>query len=259
MRFDNVLAKEKKNIIYYDMKNNLFKKERLARYNFASKFACNTVLEVGCGARDGAFILSKYAGNVVAIDISKEAIEFAKRNYSARNVEYMTMDCLDMAFEDNSFDTVVSLEVIEHVSDGKLCLKNIKRVLRGGGLYIGSTINRERNGLNSAWRHERHHLKEYSASEYRELLSGHFKNIEIMGQFLKKDISSGVDKFRDGIRRIDPFYIRRLLPAGFKDVLLDLVRKINGSTPLGEIREEDFYFTASNIRKARHFIAVCKK
>ena len=80
-----------------------------------------------------------------------------------------------------------------------------------------------------------------------------------MGQFLKKDISSGVDKFKDAVRRIDPFYIRKLIPVGFKDVFLDLLRKINGSTPLTKIREEDFYFTAPNLRRARHFMAVCKK
>ena len=115
MRLDNVSAREKKNMVYYDMKNNLFKKERLARYNFASKFACNMVLEVGCGARDGALMLSKYAKDVVAIDISKEAVEFAKRNYTAPNIKYMAMDCLDMGFKDNYFDAVISLEVIEHV------------------------------------------------------------------------------------------------------------------------------------------------
>ena len=172
----------------------------MARYSFANRFIQNkVVLEAGCGARDSALMLSKSAKKVIAIDKSKEAIKFAEKKFIAKNITYLTMDCLDMKFQDCAFDAVISLEVIEHVLDERLYLKNIKRVLKQEGIYLGSTINRERIGLDSNHLKGRYHIKEYDLFEYKNLLKKYFRDIKIYGQFLKKDIDSGVKTFRNKI------------------------------------------------------------
>lgn len=46
-----------------------------------------------------------------------------------------------LPFEDDSFDAVVSIEVIEHVEDQFAFLRELKRICRPGGLVIASTPN----------------------------------------------------------------------------------------------------------------------
>ena len=46
-----------------------------------------------------------------------------------------------LPFEDNSFDVILFLDVIEHLSAPKKCLQEIKRVLRKGGYLVITTPN----------------------------------------------------------------------------------------------------------------------
>lgn len=249
-----------KSAAFYPIKENLFKQERLARYNFIGGFVeGGYILEAGCGARDGPLLLSRYAKRVVAIDISEEAINFAKKFFPAENIEYLAMDCLNMKFQKGAFDAVVSLEVIEHLLDVRTYLNNIVDLLKHDGLYLGSTVNKERRGFDPISYKERRHIKEYGPAEYENLLKGYFKDVRIFGQFLKKDIEPGAEELRSMVRRMDLFYLRRLLPSGLKEKVLDFARRRSNATPLSDIRCEDFYFSETNLEEARHLMAVCVK
>ncbi len=246
--------------VFYPLRENLYDKEREARYLFAGeRVRGRVILEAGCGARDGALMLSRSAEKVFAIDISGEAIDIAKRNYDARNIEYLRMDCLVMRFPDKFFDAVVSLEVIEHVPDEELYLKNIARVLKDGGAYIGSTVNAERRQFGKRALKNSRHIKEYDMREYTSLLAKHFKKIRIFGQFLKKEIDAGAEEVRRRAGMADPLYLRRIFPAAFKEAILDLIRKAKGASPLGSIRADDFDFKESDQTNAGNFIVICKK
>ena len=51
------------------------------------------------------------------------------------------MDALSLSYQDESFDTVVSMEAIEHFSksDGEKFINEVYRVLKKGGTFVGST------------------------------------------------------------------------------------------------------------------------
>jgi 2-polyprenyl-3-methyl-5-hydroxy-6-metoxy-1,4-benzoquinol methylase len=58
------------------------------------------------------------------------------------NLEFMVMDAKRVGFEDESFDVVISMEVIEHIAEQSVFLEEIKRVLRIDGIFILSTPER---------------------------------------------------------------------------------------------------------------------
>jgi len=101
------------------------------------------VLEVGCGS--GAF--TNYAawavgdeGNVYAFDIQEKMLEqlrmklmrFENRNIS--NVTLIRGDITQTSFKDNSFDLVYMVAVLQEIKNKKKALKEIKRVLKPGGI-----------------------------------------------------------------------------------------------------------------------------
>ncbi len=88
------------------------------------------ILDVGCGNGHFTRELRKKGYNVIGID--NRASD--KASWITFQPDYI-MDALDMKFKDNSFDAIISLEVIEHVP----CVPEINRVLRPGGLFFCST------------------------------------------------------------------------------------------------------------------------
>ena len=115
----------------------------LSRYKFAAKMGCKdkVVLELGCSEGIGASILSEIANKYVGIDSDQEAIAVAKNNFKDLNNEFLCADFLGKTF--GVFDTVVSLDVIEHIYEEyedlffDTCLKNLNE----NGICIIGTPN----------------------------------------------------------------------------------------------------------------------
>lgn len=98
-----------------------------------------TLLDVGCG--DGtlaALVKSKYQ-KVYGVDISAEAIQRAER----KGVEafQVNLNSEPLPFEPDYFDTVTCLDVIEHVFDPRILIKEIHRVLKPEGEGFITTPN----------------------------------------------------------------------------------------------------------------------
>ncbi len=150
----------------------------LGTYSFASKFIANKkVLDYGCGTGYGAHLFSKSASEVVAVDISEEAVEFAKTAYINKNLTYKLISEL----EAESFDVITSFQVIEHVPSDIDYLKKIKSLLKPGGIFIVSTPdikNRLFPYIQKPW--NIYHLKEYSNIRFRKLLIPFFNEVEML-------------------------------------------------------------------------------
>lgn len=119
--------------------------EHLARYYFATHFAYGRVLDVASGSGYGTHILAKKykkkITEVIGLDNSKDAIDYAKHNYyhplSTFIVEDITHPMLPNRL--GQFDTIVSFETIEHIENEKQFLSNIYRLLKPKGTLILST------------------------------------------------------------------------------------------------------------------------
>lgn len=155
--------------------------EHMIRYLFAVHFAKGkTVLDVGCGEGYGSNLLSSHgkAKKVFGIDIDPASIKHAKKHYVSKSVHYAVDSAETLStIKDKSIDLVVCFELIEHIKDQKACFKNIKRVLKKGGVMIVSTPNKHVYPKGNPF-----HLKELYPHEFRTLVSSFFKNSQTLYQ-----------------------------------------------------------------------------
>ena len=151
--------------------------EHINRYLLARKYVNEfSVLDIASGSGYGSFLLAQQARSVVGVDISEEAIAYAKQNYQKDNLKYLQGNASKLDFPDNTFDVVVCLETIEHLSQEtqKLFIQEIARVLTPNGFLILSTPNtiffenQEKNP---------YHLHELTLEELLELLRPFFPHV----------------------------------------------------------------------------------
>jgi len=91
------------------------------------------ILDFGCGS--GLFVeeLGQVGYDAHGIDISSEAIKFGQLR-GIRNLGVIEAHKID--FPDNTFDVVMTLDVLEHLEDEEWALKEMERVLKPGGIVI---------------------------------------------------------------------------------------------------------------------------
>jgi SAM-dependent methyltransferase len=95
------------------------------------------VLDVGSGP---GFLADEMArevgagGRVVGVDPSESMLALARRQTAA--AEFLPGGALELPFADDSFDVVVSTQVLEYVEDVATALAEARRVLRPGGRVL---------------------------------------------------------------------------------------------------------------------------
>jgi SAM-dependent methyltransferase len=145
--------------------------------------ASRDVLDLGC--RDGTLTRHFALQNrVVGIDIDVEALAAAgSRLDLSAIVADLNRPVLPLA--SRAFDVVVAGEVLEHVQFPDMLVAEVRRVLRPGGVFLGSVPNayRLRNRLlflrGRQFETDPTHLHWYSRHGLRALLGAHFTGIEL--------------------------------------------------------------------------------
>lgn len=103
------------------------------------------LLDIGCGGGLISEPMARLGANVTAIDASERNICVAKLhaekmdldiNYIATSVESLAKK------ETGIFDVILALEIVEHVADVELFIKNSCTLLKQNGIIIVSTLNR---------------------------------------------------------------------------------------------------------------------
>lgn len=129
------------------------------------------ILDAGCGT---GLNLRHLPQGSTGIDINPRNIEILRRRLP--NHRLVEGDVESMPFEAESFGTVLCTEVIEHIPDPSAALAEYRRVLRPGGVLIGSVPARSAiwklRFLSSTCPHSEPFHNEYLPDEVREMLSG---------------------------------------------------------------------------------------
>ncbi|MBU7014016.1 MAG: methyltransferase domain-containing protein [Theionarchaea archaeon] len=99
------------------------------------------VLDVGCGVGSAACFMAKtYGCTVAAVDIREEMVirsrERAQEEGVEEAVEVQVADAMNLPFEDNQFDAVVSESVTAFVPDKERAMSEYGRVVKTGG-FVG--------------------------------------------------------------------------------------------------------------------------
>jgi len=194
----------------------------IGRYNL-------DILEVGCGAGWLCPTLKTY-GRVTATDLSPTVLERASKRIS--DVRFITGDFMGLKFEDASYDLIVTLEVLSHVSDHTAFVAKLSRLLRPGGTLILATQNRpvlERH--NTVPPTQPGHLRRwFDRRELTELLTPHFQVTQV--RTMTPIASKGVMRLVAGrqvkraIRAVSGRALERAMAAaGFGWTLMTLAQK----------------------------------
>lgn len=154
---------------------NYWFRRHVAAYRYAARVAGGRVVDAGCGEGFGAAILARNARRVLALDLDHPTLRHARGRYAAPS--FVRSDLLRMPLDRSSVDSIVALQVIEHLTDAEAFVQACARVLRPGGVLILSTPNRVTfpAGLNPF------HIREFDATELGDLLARSFSEVRLRG------------------------------------------------------------------------------
>ncbi len=132
-----------------------------ARINFHDKYSTNKqgfgnwivsnydikegarVLELGCGTGSTWLghgdVISK-CGELVLTDLTEGMLDTTRETLrDFKEIEYKQADIQNLPFEDNSFDVVIANMMLYHVPDVYKAMKEVRRVLKDGGVFYCAT------------------------------------------------------------------------------------------------------------------------
>lgn len=72
-------------------------------------------LDIGCGKGELSFLLSQKSKSVIAVDLADQMIEKAKARYAGENITFICGNILEMKFENNSLDAIVTTATAHHL------------------------------------------------------------------------------------------------------------------------------------------------
>ena len=170
------------------------------------------ILEIACGTgRVTKHLVSKLPadGSIIATDLNKDMLGIAKPLIKDYRVKWQVADAHELPFEDDQFEAVVCQVGVMFFQDKRKALKEIRRVLQPGGMFLFNTWDKiETNAL---------------ANLANNVLTEVYPEDPPM--FLEKGPYS----------LTDPEQIKELLQnAGFTSVSLDLVTKTATSATAAE-------------------------
>jgi len=246
------------------------------RHLFAYEFARSIipkdslVLEVGCGEGYGTNFLSQCVEKVVGLDIDDKTINHASNKYCSQNCIFKTYNGSKIPFKDNTFDTIISFQVIEHIQDDKKYISEMRRVLKPSSPCILTTPNREYRLAPGQRPWNRFHVREYSTHSLKELLDTMFYDVTIWGIRGTEEIQK-IERGRvEQIVRIsalDPFKLRRFIPESLTPKIIALLKKMiqsnrkseNNKKFFEQYKTTDFEIIKDNLGQSLELLGICIK
>ena len=102
--------------------------KKLITQKFDSSFSKINILDIGCGGGILCEPLARLGFNVTGIDLSKKAIEVAKKHSKKNNlkISYINNSFLNYKFN-KRFDIITGMEVLEHVNEIEIFIQKVKK------------------------------------------------------------------------------------------------------------------------------------
>ena len=108
--------------------------------NFDNVYKGKNILEGGCGTGRESMYLALKEAKLTAIDITDKSLDIAEKQsqkYNFKNkISFTKASVLDLPFENNTFDIVISSGVIHHTADPNKAFSELARVLKKDGILI---------------------------------------------------------------------------------------------------------------------------
>jgi SAM-dependent methyltransferase len=143
---------------------------------------------------------------------------------------------------------VLSFQVIEHIKDDLLFLKEIYRVLKPGGKALLTTPNRSKSLTRNPW-----HIREYTSTELSLLAQPIFRHLEMKGIAGNEKVMDYYERNKNSVERFtrfDIFDMQHRLPAVALRIPYELLNRWNrnklkdkSDELVAGIRHEDYIIT----------------
>ena len=209
---------------HLDSSENVIYQRHLIAYKEAAKLISGTVLEVGSGEGYGIMELAPKVDHYIAVD--KYNTEISDELKAVNNITFIQMEVPPLKeIEDNSVDFVVTFQVIEHIQDDKMFLREIYRVLKPGGKVILTTPNSVMSLTRNPW-----HIREYNPKQMEDVLKILFDTYELKGVFGNDKVMDYYNKNKESVRKITRFDILNFqywLPRWLLQIPYDLLNRFN--------------------------------
>ena len=219
----------------------------LKAYVLAQNHVYGDVLEVGCGEGRGIDLILSKAKSYTALDKIEPVIESLKKKYPQGKFISGNIPPFS-GLQENSFDRVFSFQVIEHIENDRLFLKEIHRVLKPGGEAFLTTPNRPMSLSRNPW-----HIREYDSAELTSLAKEFFHEVDMKGitgneKVMKYYLHN--KKSVDKIMRWDFLDMQHKLPASVLRIPYELLNRWNrnklktsSDALVMSIHQEDYIIT----------------
>jgi SAM-dependent methyltransferase len=216
------------------------------RYAIEQAQADDKVLEIGCGDGYGTHKLARRAAETVAIDVDRDAVAYAAQKYTSGTCHFRHYEGGEIPFPDQTFDLVISFQVIEHVENDRHFVAEACRVLKPGGRFLLTTPNRTHRVPPGSAPWNAFHVREYYPHELESMLRSIFRQARVLG--IHGDPEAQQIE-QDRVRR--GWSLRKLIPDPFK-------RFIDG-----DIRHryslENFFIAGDHVEKSLDLLGVCTR
>ncbi len=216
-------------------------------YTEVTKIINGDILEIGCGTGRGVGVLAPNVTHYTGVDKNEPLMTKLKAEYP--NFEFIDMFLPPLkGLKDNSFDFVVTFQVIEHIVPDEEFIKEIHRVLKPGGKLILTTVNIKYSLSRNPW-----HIREYLAHELKNLILKHFSSIKTQGIHGNEKMMAYYEENKKSVRKItrfDIFNLQYRLPRWLLQIPYDIANRMsrniiqkNDKQLVSNITYKDFYLS----------------
>jgi SAM-dependent methyltransferase len=217
---------------------NYWYRRHLAAYEWiAARCAGLRVADLACGEGYGSELLARRAAQVVGVDANPEAFEHARLRYRLPNLRFERGLVEEFS---EPLDAIVFLQTIEHLERPAELLRRFAALAPVSYVSTPNRLTLAPPGApksDNPW-----HLREYTLSEYEQLLEPCFERVEMLGLFHAGRLRAheialrlGWDRAHPALRLTKPFY-SRFVPS---------------------ITSSDFKLRSTRLEGALDFLAVC--
>ncbi len=200
-------------------------------YEEAAKIISGKVLELGCGWGRGVEKLINASDQFTGLDKNEPLIRALQEKYPDQYFNTVNLPYLD-EFADNSFDFVVTFQVIEHIRDDHKFLQEACRVLKPGGKILLTTVNKDYSLSRNPW-----HIREYRTEELKNLMKKYFTKLDAKGVGGNEKVWAYYEQNKASVRKImrwDILDLQHRLPSWMLRVPYEILNRFNRNKLLAE-------------------------
>jgi 2-polyprenyl-3-methyl-5-hydroxy-6-metoxy-1,4-benzoquinol methylase len=180
------------------------------RYEFAAEhLKPGRLLDIACGVGYGTHLMAEKASSIVeaiGVDLSREAVEYAKKYYASRRIQFQQHDAMTFA-DERGFDSIVSVETVEHMPDPIGLINHLVGLIRSGGVFIASVPTTPSVDVNP------YHLHDFTERSFRSMVTVHgLRELACLRQVqpypLIRTLKREESRMKDMRQRLMAYYLR---------------------------------------------------